>query len=513
MARIASARDNTSANGFTQDQVRDLQVAKKVGDRDATWGVCRTEPTSSTVSGEKYVWQPSRRLGDDVPRGNPAFGVELRCQILSDGTRLFLPTPSSSTFIANAQAAGLAILIHQRKLGSESRNSHRFDWFLYQHARRMQPFMRRRFHSRSDLLVRRSGQSTKGERDILPWEKSKSGSIGTRLPATLDELMELGAERASQEGVERPTAKQRIQFGLIVAAERMPPLSPSNKGIVAIIRTALFDVRSEVFVPQKKRLAVIRDRLARALGSHLDDATMELFNAWLWGPKSNVVKQIAKQKKAPGGELDREEVSQAIVELGWQAHASVAKSVEALMIDFRRAIHPQLSRKETRIFNQLYQCQEHFGGLSLIMLRERLEFIGSHLWQLIEKPGKHQLAILYRLLSFYSSMLDQRRAADKRSKQRLHASVRTSPYNENSKPEKPQMSDISDRRLAEIAEKVCEAQGIRCSCEKPDWKMDDIHVFIQGKVTASVRCRNKGCRFSTSVEFSAADYRGRISPE
>ena len=407
MARIASARDNTSANGFTQDQVRDLQVAKKVGDRDATWGVCRTEPTSSTVSGEKYVWQPSRRLGDDVPR-NPAFGVELRCQILSDGTRWFLPKPSLSTFITNAQAAGLAILINQRKLDRDSRNSYRFDWFLYQYSRRTQAFIRRRFRSRRDLLVPQSGRSTKGERDILPWAKSKTDSSKTRLPATVDELMAVGATRAAQEGVEHPTAQQKIQFGFVVAAERMPRLSLSSKQISALTRAVTFNVGSGNLGLHPNQAALIRERLARALGSHLDDATIELFNAWIWGPKNSVVKQIKKQKKAPGGELDRDEVRQALVELGWQAHASVARSVEALMIDFRKAIRPRLNRKETRVFNHLYLCHKRFGGISLIILRERLEFMGSFLWQLVEQPGKEQLAILYRLLSFYAAMIDHR---------------------------------------------------------------------------------------------------------
>jgi hypothetical protein len=482
------------------------------------WGFCVTRPSTQRpmlapaglelegiAAGESFYWLPSSRLGMDVPK-DTSFGVVLRSVVLNDGTRCFLPGPTFSTFIARAWMAGLEIQIHEKKLSPAKAYSHRFNWFLYQFARRMQPFIRRSFRSRRDLLVARSAQSTEGERDILPWPIDKTGSRRERLPATVEELMSWGRQLASQDGVDRPTAQQMIQNGLLVAAERMPTLSLTKKEILALIRAALFDVGSSSVVIPKKQIVLVRKRLEKALGNHLGDASIELFNKWLWGPSSSVVKQMAKQKKAVGGEIDSDVVRQALVELGWLAHANVARQVETLMIDFRNVIRPQLTQSELQIFNLLYLRNRYFGGLSLVMLAERLEFLGRHLWQLIQDPadiGKR--AILYRLLSFYSAMSDIRRAADRRSKQRLQPNQRTSQLHESTQQWKQSKSDTSDNLITEIAEKVCDMLQIQCGCAKPDWAMDGIDFFDDGLVTATMTCSNKGCGFSKRVKFSAAD--------
>jgi hypothetical protein len=498
-------------------------MAKNSGKLKATWGFCenraaKTRPLQSACEVNRadhdslYYWQPSPRLGNDVPR-NESFSIVLRCRVLSDGTRCFFAAPNFDTFIAQAQLAGLAILLHQNKLGRARRNSYRFDWFLYQYARRMQQFIRRKFHSRRDLLVTSSGRETRAGKHVLPWENSPTKKDAPRLPATPDALIARGGARAIQEGFAHPTAQQQIQYGFIEAAEQLPRLSPQKNEIRGLLRTVLFNISSKESGLQKKHIAVVNNRLARALGDHLDDATMELFNAWLWGPKSTVIKQVAKQRKARGGELERDEVRETLLELGWQAYGSVAECVEALAIDFRKSIRPCLTRREIRLFNWMFLRQKCFAGLSLIMLDERLDFIGGHFGRLALQPDDaEQLAIFYRLLSFYGVMIHKRRAADQKSKKRLHGCHPESTFHPNDETKKLLQSDNSKSRLDAIAAKVCATQGLRCRCRTPDFQMDDVQCD-GGNWSARIKCRNNGCRFLETVEFSACDCQGLIPPE
>ena len=159
--------------------------------------------------------------------------------------------------------------------------------------------------------------------------------------------------------------------------------------------------------------------MRRAIGQHLDGPAV-IFNDWFWGPHNSLVKQIAKQA---GGTLDQSTVGEAIIELGWRAHLSVAKCMEAAMLDFRRAVRPALQQSELRSFDAMFRCQAVLGGLSLVMLREKLEFFEGTIWRFAEQPRDPQItSTLHRLLSFYSTMVTNRRRADVTTKSNLRLS-------------------------------------------------------------------------------------------
>ena len=108
------------------------------------------------------VWRPSKRLAGHIP-WDVDFAVPMICHRQSDGIRRFFPAGSYAFFLARAWSAGLAILSTRQKISDDKRSRYRFDWFLYQRARRLQQFIRRRFGSQAELKVKPSARSEKGE--------------------------------------------------------------------------------------------------------------------------------------------------------------------------------------------------------------------------------------------------------------------------------------------------------------------------------------------------------------
>jgi hypothetical protein len=51
------------------------------------------------------------------------------------------------------------------------------------------------------------------------------------------------------------------------------------------------------------------------------------------------------------------------------------------------ALADPLSPEERRIFDQMHLTQPHFGGLPLILLDQRLDFVKSVIWEIVDKPG------------------------------------------------------------------------------------------------------------------------------
>ena len=228
--------------------------------------------------------------------------------------------------------------------------------------------------------------------------------------------MNRGRQRAIAAGLQRPNFAHQIHYGLLAQAELNPLTLRREPERRALIKTVLFNVESSASVTADE-LKYIRDRLAIAFNRHLPDSA-EDFNKWFWGAKNSLVKQIAKQRRALGGELDGDVVRDALVELGWEAYPSVARCVAVFMKEFQKAVTPRLGAIESRIFEGVYLPHKMFGGLPFLMLAERMEFVQGFVWQFVEQAEHRKVDVLYRLLSFYSAMIDRRRRADKVAKAR-----------------------------------------------------------------------------------------------
>jgi hypothetical protein len=163
------------------------------------------------------------------------------------------------------------------------------------------------------------------------------------------------------------------------------------------------------------------------------------------------------------------------------------------------------------MFDQLYVRQKCFGGLSLVMLGERLDFVGSHLLGLLQHPTDvEQLGILYHLLHFLASMIEQRREADRRSKQRSQGQHQDGSHLVNDLQDRQTSLDNPIQR-GEIAEEVCKHQIIHCQCGK--FKADlEVLGFDDGVCSARVFCKSRGCNFSKDIEFAAESIMGLFGP-
>jgi hypothetical protein len=114
---------------------------------------------------------------------------------------------------------------------------------------------------------------------------------------------------------------------------------------------------------------LVTDRLLRAIAKHKDD-DIETFSRWFFEGRDNIVHQIAKQRKS-GGPMPREIVRQALLGLVFDAYAYIADCVCLQMQAFLQALPVPLNEGERAAFKAMYFKQTYFGGLPLVMLRER----------------------------------------------------------------------------------------------------------------------------------------------
>src|SRR5262249_27355201 len=144
-----------------------------------------------------------------------------------------------------------------------------------------------------------------------------------------------------------------------------------------------------------ERREAVLDRSLEALERHLGDGAAE-FDAWFAGPKNSLVRQLAQQKRAPGGQLERNLVRRMLQDLGWASYCSVADGVTVMMSVFQGPPPEPLTEAERLRFEQTYFKQSHFGQLPLVLLVERFGFLKSVLWDIGETPSNRRaISIFY----------------------------------------------------------------------------------------------------------------------
>src|SRR5262249_23928344 len=132
---------------------------------------------------------------------------------------------------------------------------------------------------------------------------------------------------ALEQGLPDPTEQDCVQYGLLRAA-RLDPLEVREEEVPGLIRQALYESIPVDALPNSSsngrthdpRDAVI-ERSLEALERHLGDKTK--FDAWFSGPKNSFVRQVAQQKQAPGGQMERDLVRRVLQDLGWDAYRYV----------------------------------------------------------------------------------------------------------------------------------------------------------------------------------------------
>ena len=313
-----------------------------------------------------------------------------------EGERRFSPIGTGNRssdpfrpFYTFAFACGLAILIKAKHMTAQQRHDYRAMFFLFQRAQRMRQHIRREFNSRRDLFVAKSGRKSKdtSETHILPWQFSATTrSMG--YPQSVAALMELGAESARKAGIPSPNDGQCIHYGLAEVA-RLEPQHLEPDVAVRVLRAVLFDIDANQKPIAPELWPIIEERVLTAIWPHLGDNT-EVFNDWFWGRHNSFIKQVAKQKKTPGGELEPEIVEQYLLQRGWDGYEYVGHCVNAWAYDMLKAMPEPLSESERRAFESLYLCRPEFGGIPLILLAEKLQFVDTVLRDIVDHPGEQK---------------------------------------------------------------------------------------------------------------------------
>jgi len=367
-------------------------------------GLDQTERPLTKVTSVIYEWIPPPELLAQLP---PEFTLRLRCITAGDGVRRFYPVDSFENFIAVVFAAGLAVLSVIKHLTPEQRQSYRAMYFLFQRVRRTQEHLKNALLNATSLRVSRVGGDLADERSILP-ETLGLDQQGQGEPWSVDRLIAEGRRAARDAGIAQPSEADSIRYGLFAAARMNPLTIPADK-VPDIVRQALYtEIPVDEPLEPEEFDAVIERSLA-AIHGHLTDPAAA-FDAWFSGPKNSFVRQIAKRKLLPGGQLDQQVVRRALADLGWQAYRYVADCIHTVMRVIENLIPEPLTGTEQICFEQMHLNQPHFGNLPLVLLVERFPFSKEVIWDIFLNPGDQQaIGILHRLFDWYSDIARRRR--------------------------------------------------------------------------------------------------------
>ena len=456
--------------------------------------------SQADVTSKLCIWWPGKALQRQKQLLD-SFAVALRCATTADGERRFSPIGRGDRsvdpflfFYARAFACGLAILCKSHKMTKRQRTSYRAMFFLFQRAQKMRQHIRRVFKSKKDLIIARSGHDIKdeSERHVLPWEFNVTTKMAG-YPQSVAELLERGSEAARKAGISRPNAEQKIHYGMadVARIDRMPL---GSDGAARFIKSVLFDIDTNWEPLAPEIMAIVEDRVFSAIWPHLDADTV-MFNDWFWGRHNSFIKQIAQQKKGPGGELDPEVVERYLLQKGWEAYEYVGHCVRAWANEMLEAMPEPLTKSELNAFAGLYFCLSEFGGIPLILLAEKLQFVAPVLEDIINNPGKERpVQVFYRLLQFYSTMVSNRRKADvgiKKAAKKARKWLQKEAGQEASidvvpnkwKPSAKRDDRVDDRdQLEAYYARVAKVKGLTCNCRKPKWdvqleEVEDTHDF------------------------------------
>jgi hypothetical protein len=261
---------------------------------------------------------------------------------------------------------------------------------------------------------------------------------------------------------------------------------------------------------------LVTDRLLTAITKHQDDDT-ETFNRWFFEGRDNIVRQIAKQRKS-GGLMPREVVRRALLGLVFDAYVYVGECVSLQMQAFLQALPVPLNEGERAAFKAMYFKQTYFGGLPLVMLRERFAFLREGILDVMDDPGgSERVGVLLRLIHYYyySEMATLRRDVDrgyKRRSQHRDARGKISRTYEVDANVADGSEATPNSPFRQIADRLREATGIACSCGATgSWEATLLRDGAgDGLAAVDVVC--PGCEHFATIELTRAEF-ARVAGE
>lgn len=173
------------------------------------------------------------------------------------------------------------------------------------------------------LNISLAGRPDAATKDILP-EDIGLDAAGNGDRWSIGRFKENGITAAKAAGISKPTADDIAWFGLYEAAKRNP-LPTTDAEAEDFLRLAFYTLGPEVAKSDPAAVDYVAEQVSAFLKDHINDSTEE-FDQWIQDRKSNLIGRIAKRKDC---QWTREEVRQAMLELGWRSFKLLAKSIDA----------------------------------------------------------------------------------------------------------------------------------------------------------------------------------------
>ncbi|MDG3005901.1 hypothetical protein [Paludisphaera mucosa] len=470
------------------DSTKDWGKLTPTDDRGAPSLLSEAMGTVVQARSTMWVWTPPDDLPNPLPRG---LCLPIRIHVGADGIRYISAvgpkerpkgTPAgglAGLVVAVMGEAGLAMRERDGDLSPENIFRHRLAFLAIQRARRTKEFCLRKFNSPKDLRIAGSGGSS--NHTLVDGLYPLYGPGLGRDP--IETLLDAGRNDAREAGIDDPSYGQSISYGFAAHARSNP--GPPVANVSDLIRSVVFGVGFESNPEDAVSEAVVVERLCDALGRHLEKPAAR-YNGWFSGRGSSLVKQIGGRKKARGGILKGPMVRRALIQLGWNAHGYVAECVGYLMLAVAKALPVPLSLRERRIFEGMHLPQPHFGGLPMILLVDRFQFLEGSLGNLCENPGdSDHVRVLHQVMQSYVDLNSERRRLDCEIKRPA-----TLVFDEKRDAAPEPIVD----RLALIVMRILESRGLGCGCSTPSPKatVDDPE---RDPITITYACLNPGCEF------------------
>jgi hypothetical protein len=371
-----------------------------------------------TVQVSRGRWTPPKEMTDLRQHG---IVLPLVRYEFPDGRRRHLADMGYEGVLRIAPEIGLAIVRLGGRLSSEDASMYQGMFQIFRAVRGdpsrghrgMQPHLSRRFKTITDLHVKRGSRDESADLSILPADLGfVAGETEEHKPWGIERLLKEGSEGNKVANSVPRTFEESISYGFLAGARRNPLVLEKRDDVVWLLRTCLFDDAQFDPPPSEEIVAHVYERLGNALNKHREDDSDTLAK-WVYGPKSSLISQIAKQKKAPGGVLNQNDVRRAILHIGWNSYRYVGDCVHACMYYVAKALGSELAGSDRTCFEQVYLRQTYLADLPLVVIGERLDFVRPlivRFWP--AGPQGQDIAVLYRLLQWYGSMAASRRAAD-----------------------------------------------------------------------------------------------------
>ena len=461
-------------------------------------------PTGLARTATRYLWHPPAEIEAELPGD---FTLSIDAMVGRDGVRRFAPADGIglAKFVVTASLGGLALLAWKKRLTAEQRFSYHAMRLVYQLAGGFREHLDRRFTRVSELYVSGAGSAGFGSHLLPDGLGLDASGIGT--PWSPADLVARGRAAAAARGRDAGPAGW-IRLGLYEAA-RLKPIDVTrltSSECAAIVRMALFDFGPHDGPLGEGKAEAIQGRLLAAI-ERLDGPA---FRRWLFEDLDNLVHGIAKQTSG-GVRLSRPEVRQGLLDLAFDSYRYVGDCVHVQMRAFAASLPEPLTRDERLLFEAIYAKQDSLGGLPLVLLSDRFEWLREGVFGVWDSPADPAGAgALLRLLEYYGTMVRARRRGDAsakaagQSRNRDGRPAATVGF-DDARDTRPDRGD----RFQEIAAELLERRGVSCACgATPSW-----HAALpeggpgesHGPVLLEVTCA--GCLAVQTQRFSRAEFR------